>query len=187
MLNSFELWFQFKRNPYQEVGELGKSWGRFGFRMNGRELFHHKESKEVGIEWNMIYLKDWLTERLFEKYIPDPVQAVDWIGGLDFAKELDRRIEENEDLELEDLLMNQVTWINSKNLWNVGQGIQTPSVFFVIDEVKGLVDISWEQQENDERSFELLPSNRVFVKIEDFRTQIDAFLNAYHDTVLPEK
>jgi len=71
--SKFEIWFNFRDNPYQETGELGRSWGRFGFGLDRTQLFQRIDADAPGWEGNLVYLYDWLKGGLWEKIVLFPL------------------------------------------------------------------------------------------------------------------
>lgn len=184
--SSFELYFQFLNNPFKEQGELGRSWGRFGIRLDGAELFWENGSYQPGLEWNLVYLRDWLTDSFWNSIEPNPVTAPNWAGALSYRKYLDESLQNVACKEQEAVLIQQWDWLSSKNIWHVGQGVRSPSIFFVPDESRQLVEISWVREENRERGFQTAPSASVFVRLFQLRMEVSKFLTAYYRLIGPQ-
>lgn len=183
IIPSFEFCFQFSNNPFNEPGELGRSWGRFAIDLDGTPLFRECGTNKPGLEWNLLYLRDWLTDLFWKSIEPNPVAAASWPGALCYRKYLDESLDKTTTKKQEAALIEQWAWLSSKNIWHVGQGVRSPAIFFVVDEARQLVEISWDQEENRERGFQTPPSDRVFVKLFRFRMEVAKFLTAYYRVV----
>lgn len=180
-----EFCFQFSDNPFNEPGELGRSWGRFAIHLDGKPLFRECGTNKPGLEWNLLYLRDWLTDVFWKSIEPNPVAAPSWPGALCYRKYLDESLDKTTSKKQEAALIEQWAWLSSKNIWHVGQGVRSPAIFLVVDEARQLVEISWDQEENRERGFQTPPSERVLVKLFRFRMEMEVakFLTAYYRVV----
>jgi hypothetical protein len=85
-------------------------------------------------------------------------------------------------VEQEDKALDMLDWISSKNIWNVGQGVTAPSIFFVANGDR--VEISWDKEDNLQRGFKVPPSDRVTIDLRAFKSEVDKFLAAYQYAVL---
>lgn len=177
----FELWFEFLDNPYQETADMGRSWGRFGFCLDGTQLFQRMTADQPGWEWNLIYLYDWLKGGFWEK---DSLSLMDypWQGAIKYYEDADEWFSNALNIEEEEKAVQMIKWISEKNLWNVGRTINAPSIYVVA--IGDRVEISWEREENFKRRFNVPPSDRVAIDLRAFKSEVDKFLDAYEQVVL---
>ncbi|HBE18111.1 MAG TPA: hypothetical protein DEG17_08445 [Cyanobacteria bacterium UBA11149] len=179
-MKNFQLWFDFQENPFDEKGELGLSWGRFGIRIDNQELFIDSQTHQAGLEWNLIYFYEWLTSIFIEDIQPNPILFSDWESGVKYSAKAKKLLEDSETIEEEDQALKRWTWIASKNIWNVGQGIKTPSIFFVINPRENWVEISWNNSENQEKGFDVLLSEIELIDLTNFNSEVNYFTMSYH-------
>lgn len=176
--SSFELWYKFFPNPFQEEGELGNSWGRFGIKIDGKELFTEMEKSFPGLEWNLIYLNNWI-----EKYLSEI--STNSYPGNSFHKPLDEYQELQKELDVsanevtEKHILNRLNWFSIRNIWNVGQGCKSPSIFFIEDKNKQFIEINWDKKENLSRGFQLLDSESETIEFNILKEQLSLFQESY--------
>lgn len=182
-MKNFQLWFDFQENPFQEKGELGLSWGRFGIRLDNQELFIDSQTHQAGLEWNLIYLYEWLIGSFWEDIQPNPILFSDWESGVKYSVKAKKLLEDSETIEEEDQALQKWIWISSKNIWNVGQGIKTPSIFFVINTHESWLEISWDNKENKEKGFDVLLSEIELIDLNNFNGEIDNFIRKYNNKI----
>ncbi len=120
-----------------------------------------------------------MTNLLLEDIESPPYLNTPWPGAIDYRNAVEEWLETASTAEDEDIALAKLDWINSKNIWQVGQGVKSPSIFFIIHRLNHYVEISWNKEENLERGFLVPQSDTVFVAYQIFYEEIDKFLKAY--------
>lgn len=176
----FSLSFQFLPNPHGEYGELGLSWGRVRFQFDGKDLFIRSGSQHGGFEGNLVYFHDWIQGDLMAEPGPD-LGSESWTNVLEYKHRLNCILYGEERPSNFEAERERRIWINDKNIFQVGLGGSTPSVYILMDEGRGRMEIGWDQAENFMRGWYTPPTQVVHFSITQFEAELERFKLAYRE------
>jgi len=182
-ISSFKLASEFLPHPEDELGESGLSWGRFRLLVDGRDLFVRSGSEEGGMEWNLCHLWDFIEEGIYGPNGED-LDSEDWRSALDYATRLDHILYFWDDEDRVEHERERRSWIREKNLACIGQGTTAPSIYIVVDEGRGYVEMSWNQKENYLRGWMTPPTNVLRLSLPHFEDAIEAFRREYREFIV---
>ncbi len=141
----FSIQYSLKKNPYNEVGVLGESWGELKLWVRGKELCGFcRDSKNLQYTANLIYIIEWLCENLESVFEDDPLNLpVEGDNSLELYK---NSLKLKADNELEQDLWFEIRqdWFSRHNwFWNRG-GSFLAEVFF--RKVEKHIEIAWDNR-----------------------------------------
>ena len=172
----FGIQYILLKNPFNEEGIFGKSWGHFRLFINGNDICEYLEEKKIETyTWNLYFIIEWLRKNLefilgYDDF-PLPVKGENALELLNTAN--DFKIKE----ELEEYL-----WHNAKSSWifrhtwfsNRGGSTLTSAYFY---RKNNDIEISWDNKFWLKNKIEFTSLVGTFlVEKEEFRKIILEFL-----------
>lgn len=159
----FSLKYDFRKNPFNEKGLIGETWGGVEFWVKGKELCgFYKDNLERSYEWNLIYIVEWLAENLsvilVEEEFPLPVQGGTTLELLNNSLNFDSE----DDDEFDEWFSKKQDWEFKHSWFSSRGGAYLPDAFF--RRIGDKMEISWNNDDLYEdisfvhmRGVELIP------------------------------
>ena len=169
----FLIGYEFQKNPFNEPGILGVSWGTLELFIDGKNLFlKRKNGKNENFHWNLIYMAEWFHNNLKFLIIEDefPVK----IKGNDSIELLDNFYDS--DIEDDDSIDKVYDW-NVRHSWFADRaGAFVPRVYF--RKVQNQIEVSWDNKNLYDECKILFNEQRgrALLDISYFKHVIDEFL-----------
>src|SRR5690606_13321517 len=114
-----------------------------------------------GFEGNLVYFYDWIQGDLLAEPGPD-LESDGWTNVLEYKHRLNRILYGAEPVADFEAERARRVWINDKSFFQVGLGGSTPSIYILMDEMRGRMEIGWDQAENFMRGWHTPPTQVVY-------------------------
>lgn len=176
-VGKFAIEYQFTPSPYEEERLLRRSWGIFKLWIMGQDVCEYVvDGKKKQYEWNLIYIVEWLCNKLefILGYDPFPL-PVQGQNVLDLIQETNN-FESEEDDEF-------YLWYRAKSLWTFRHswfsnraGSMLANVYF--RRIENNIEIAWNNSFFEEKQvFFTKPIGTYSISKEDYKKIIFDFLN----------
>lgn len=144
-INVFSVKYEFTTSPFNDLGLLADSWGKFELWVNGRELCgFSKNNQEQTYEWNLIYVVEWICENLpiiiQDEEFPLPVKGNTTFELLTNSLDFDS---ENDD-EFDDWFSTKQDWEFKHSWFSSRGGSYLPQIYFRRN--VNQIEISWNNE-----------------------------------------
>ena len=189
--NKFGIQYSFLKNPFNEQGIFGESWGYLKLFIDGNDICEYLEKGAPKVyTWNLYFIVEWLCENLDSIIGYDPFPLP--VGG----KSTIELINAANDFEIEEEV-EEYLWYNAMSSWTFrhtwfssrGGSILTSAYFYRRNDN---IEISWDNEfwSIDEVKFIHLKGLSL-IKKEEFKKVILEFLydilNSFNVTIDADK